>query len=124
MTSFMFYLQIRRVELKNEALLKAESLKTSPTEGDKSANPEDAKNSPVGVVDIKEITKIVSEEWRNLDEGKRKHFNIPSDVQQKLRQENKLGDLESLRQAVLQNVKRTTKAQMESAKKNEAGGSK
>ena len=53
MTPFMFYLQIRRVELKLEIELDS-NLK----------------------FDIKEITKIVSSEWRDLENSKKKHFQI------------------------------------------------
>jgi hypothetical protein len=30
--------------------------------------------------EVKEITKIVSEEWRQLDEVKKRHFNIPVEI--------------------------------------------
>ena len=55
--------------------------------------------------EVKEITKIVSEEWRQLDDVKKRHFNIPVDIQKKLRADNKLADLDALRDTILKNVK-------------------
>ena len=84
----MFYLQIRRVELKNE-------ISTCNAAGDSLK------------FDIKEITKIVSQEWKELDASKKRHFVISLEVQQKLRKEGKMNDLDALREAVLQNVQTT-----------------
>lgn len=53
MTAFMFYLQIRRVELRLEI------------EQDKNLH-----------FDTKEITKIVGQEWKELDDSKKRHFQI------------------------------------------------
>ena len=58
MTAYMFYLQIRRVELMNEA----------------------KNENSIKMPEVKEITKTVSEEWKQLDEVKKKHFNIPAEI--------------------------------------------
>ena len=81
MTPFMFYLQIRRVELKLEIEL------------DKNLK-----------FDIKEITKIVSSEWRDLENSKKKHFQISIEKQKEIRDAGKMNDLDTLREAVLENV--------------------
>ncbi len=62
MTPFLFYLQIRRVELKNDYQKNNIS-------------------NPSLKFDIKEVTRQVSLEWKDLDENKKKHFNIPYDIQ-------------------------------------------
>lgn len=38
--------------------------------------------------EVKEITKTVSEEWKQLDDVKKKHFNIPHEIQKDLRIKN------------------------------------
>ena len=81
MTPFMFYLQIRRVELKLEIEL------------DKNLK-----------FDIKEITKIVSQEWKELDASKKRHFQISIEKQKEIRDADKMNDLDTLREAVLENV--------------------
>lgn len=55
LTPFQFYLTIRRVEMKDEAAKKGES---------------------VGP----DVQKMIGQEWNQLDEGKKKHFNIPAEV--------------------------------------------
>ena len=81
MTGFMFYLQIRRVELEEE---------------NKKQGKEPALSD--------NVTEIIAEEWKNLDDLKKQHFVIPKDVQNLLKK-NKLQDnLEALRDTVLKNV--------------------
>jgi hypothetical protein len=58
--------------------------------------------------EIKEMTQIISKEWNGLDEQKKNHFNIPVEVQKRLREQKKMNSLPALRDAVLENVARNT----------------
>jgi replication-associated recombination protein RarA len=42
-----------------------------------------------------DVQKIISNEWQQLDEGKKKHFNIASEVQKNLRANNLMANLEA-----------------------------
>lgn len=119
----MFYLQIRRAELRdpNNDLYK-EKPGGDPTSPSKfaSSSPSDPQKPPMPTVT--EITKIVSMEWKQLDDSKRKHFAIPANIQKLLREGNKMSDLNSLRDAVLQNVKENKKVEEDKKRKEEVDG--
>jgi len=50
---------------------------------------------------LTEISKIVGNEWKQLDAFKRKQFEIPAEVQMDMRRKGHLNDITHLRNAVL-----------------------
>jgi len=58
-----------------------------------------------------EITKLVSAEWKQLDDYKKKQFCVSDEVQKELRRTGKINDVQALRDVILDNLSKSAEAQ-------------